>query len=45
LCALEAGHRVRVRGWLSKGRLEVTHPANLEVLPRAPGLMAGGEPN
>ena len=42
LCALETGHRVRVRGWLSAGRLDVTHPANLEVLPRGPELMAGG---
>ena len=45
MCAIEAGHLVRVRGWLSGGRLDVTHPANLEILPRGPAHVAGsGDP-
>jgi len=32
LCQLPEGTRVRARGFLRDGRLEVTHPLNLEKL-------------
>ena len=34
LCALPAGRRVEVRGYISRGEMEVTHPLNLREVPR-----------
>jgi endonuclease YncB( thermonuclease family) len=34
LCAVEEGLKVQMRGWVSNGRIDLTHPLHLQELPK-----------